>query len=197
MKGRVIQTEYRGRFFRSRLEARWAVFFDTLEVAWVYEREAYALGDGLAYLPDFWLPELDCWVEIKGEDATQEAHEKARALATATRKRVYIFSGSIELPQGDMPPAMACVYWPDNTTVPARPSMWAHKWCVCPECDAIGIAPGGDGTELPAYGVCDCLFAMGDHVDTSAAPVIIKAYRAALRARFDRSHASQVKRGDA
>jgi len=46
-------TAYR---FRSRLEARWAVFFDTLGVKYEYEKEGYDL-DGTWYLPDFWLPE--------------------------------------------------------------------------------------------------------------------------------------------
>ena len=191
MSGRVIQTEYRGRFFRSRLEARWAVFLDTLEVEWVYEREAYALRGGLAYLPDFWLPELDCWVEIKGEEASQEAHEKARALATATDKRVYIFSGSIELPQGDIPPAMAAMYLPGNDTTPARPNSWAHKWHACPECGAIWIG----WNNSPALSFCECSYT--EHVETSEAPQITRAYRAALRARFDRTRISLVKRGDA
>lgn len=30
-------TTYRGTRFRSRLEARWAAFFDAIDVAWVYE----------------------------------------------------------------------------------------------------------------------------------------------------------------
>lgn len=32
-----IQTRYKGYHFRSRLEARWAVFFDALGIAWKYE----------------------------------------------------------------------------------------------------------------------------------------------------------------
>jgi hypothetical protein len=32
-----IQTRYSGRYFRSRLEARWAVFFDALGLKWDYE----------------------------------------------------------------------------------------------------------------------------------------------------------------
>lgn len=47
-----IETFYRGYRFRSRLEARWAVFFDALEIGWEYEPEAFSL-DGVGYLPDF------------------------------------------------------------------------------------------------------------------------------------------------
>ena len=72
-----IQTEYKGYLFRSRLEARWAVFFDALGVKWEYEPEGYDLGDGLLYLPDFLLHGVtvnhayqqtnrDIYVEVKG-----------------------------------------------------------------------------------------------------------------------------------
>jgi hypothetical protein len=30
-----------------------------------YEKEGFDLGDGIWYLPDFWLPSLKLWVEIK------------------------------------------------------------------------------------------------------------------------------------
>jgi len=47
---KAIQTEYRGYLFRSRLEARWAVFFDACGVDWEYEPEGYDLGSGGYYL---------------------------------------------------------------------------------------------------------------------------------------------------
>jgi hypothetical protein len=62
----AIQTEYQGHLFRSRLEARWAVFFDTAGIPWKYEQEGYEV-DGNRYLPDFWLPEDEVWVEVKGD----------------------------------------------------------------------------------------------------------------------------------
>ena len=34
-----IETVYKGYRFRSRLEARWAVFFDALDIEWYYEPE--------------------------------------------------------------------------------------------------------------------------------------------------------------
>lgn len=67
-------TTYRGITFRSRLEARWAVVFDYLEVEWLYEPQRYVIdmvdGDGLSertYLPDFFLPATQTWVEVKGD----------------------------------------------------------------------------------------------------------------------------------
>jgi hypothetical protein len=60
-----IETHYKGFRFRSRLEARWAVFFDTLGVRYEYELEGFSLPSGAAYLPDFFLPELKLFVEVK------------------------------------------------------------------------------------------------------------------------------------
>ena len=51
-----IETNYNGYRFRSRTEARWAVFFDALAVRYEYEPQGYRLHDGTPYLPDFWLP---------------------------------------------------------------------------------------------------------------------------------------------
>jgi hypothetical protein len=65
-----IETHYAGCRFRSRLEARWAVFFDQLEIHWEYEAQGYALPSGASYLPDFWLPKLGLHVEVKGDEAS-------------------------------------------------------------------------------------------------------------------------------
>ena len=50
---KAIQTEYKGYLFRSRLEARWAVFFDAFGISWEYEPEGIVLSDGSFYLPLF------------------------------------------------------------------------------------------------------------------------------------------------
>lgn len=47
-----IPTRYAGVLFRSRLEARWAVFFDHLDVKWEYEPQGF-VSSGVPYLPDF------------------------------------------------------------------------------------------------------------------------------------------------
>ena len=79
-KIKAIETKYKGYRFRSRLEARWAVFFDALELKWEYEPEGFDLGDGVYYLPDFYLPEMKVWIEIKGGFATDEEIYKCRKL---------------------------------------------------------------------------------------------------------------------
>lgn len=65
-----IETVYNGYRFRSRLEARWAVFFDTLGIEYQYEPEGFDLGEGRFYLPDFWLPQVNMWAEVKPETFT-------------------------------------------------------------------------------------------------------------------------------
>lgn len=81
-----IETRYNGYRFRSRLEARWAVFFDALHIPYQYEVEGYDLA-GRWYLPDFWLPNHHCWVEIK-PTGTDPYNERCMALALATNGRV-------------------------------------------------------------------------------------------------------------
>ena len=62
---KAIETRYKGYRFRSRLEARWAVFFDEMGLDWRYEPEGFDLGHGLKYLPDF-LVSGKYYVEVKG-----------------------------------------------------------------------------------------------------------------------------------
>ena len=60
----AIETCYRGYRFRSRLEARWAVFLTEVNISWEYEAEGFDIG-GTWYLPDFWLPRDHAFLEIK------------------------------------------------------------------------------------------------------------------------------------
>lgn len=73
MSIKAIETSYAGHLFRSRLEARWAIFFDTLGVKWQYESQGFELPSGATYLPDFRLPDLKMWVEVKGDEADLRA----------------------------------------------------------------------------------------------------------------------------
>jgi hypothetical protein len=84
----AIETRYKGYNFRSRLEARWVVFFDSLGYEWAYEKEGFE-KDGHRYLPDFFLPGTCTWVEVKGSDEL--------LLADAERIRV-ILEGDSPVP---------------------------------------------------------------------------------------------------
>jgi hypothetical protein len=62
---KTIPTTYNGIKFRSRLEARWAVFFDELGIKYLYEYEGFELENKEWYLPDFYLPEYGIYCEVK------------------------------------------------------------------------------------------------------------------------------------
>ena len=81
---KAIETEYRGYRFRSRLEARWAVFFDAARIPYEYEPEGFDLDD-IYYLPDFYLPWFHCYLEIKPKSITQDD------VAAAVDKLVSLF----------------------------------------------------------------------------------------------------------
>lgn len=99
--GRAIPTKYAQFTFRSRLEARAAIVMDLLGIRWLYEPDGFVSGDNKTwYCPDFFLPDLDCYLEIKPntaamehEDFTQSAECKARMLAQVTYKPVYVAFG--------------------------------------------------------------------------------------------------------
>jgi len=100
-----IETIYNGYRFRSRLEARWAVFFDSCGVEYEYEPEGYELGDGLRYLPDFLIHgnhgrgDYDLYVEVKGGKISDIDNEKIRRFCELTKsgnpKRSVLLVGNI------------------------------------------------------------------------------------------------------
>lgn len=83
----VLPSRYKGVLYRSRTEARWAVFFDAAKISVEYEPEGYTLN-GNPYLPDFYAPALETFFEVKGSDPTQAEIAKALALNAHTGKRV-------------------------------------------------------------------------------------------------------------
>ncbi|WP_146610425.1 MULTISPECIES: hypothetical protein [unclassified Streptomyces] len=77
----AVPTECSGTTFRSRLEADWACTLDTHSILWQYEPERITLLSGAHYLPDFWLPEIGTWLEVKGPSTPRK--EKAVELGKA------------------------------------------------------------------------------------------------------------------
>lgn len=89
------ETFYKGYKFRSRLEARWAVFFDECGVWWEYEPERFDLPENVSYLPDFLLHNVagkagwkdgNLWVEVKGTAGSSFSGED--------ETRIDLFSGT-------------------------------------------------------------------------------------------------------
>ena len=70
MDVKAIETVYNGYRFRSRLEARWAVFFDAAGIKYEYEPEGFEFYNCETdttdrYLPDFYLSQFDCYAGVK------------------------------------------------------------------------------------------------------------------------------------
>jgi len=51
--------------FRSSYELAYAKYLDSQKILWYYEIETFDLGD-TTYTPDFYLPQLDKFIEVKG-----------------------------------------------------------------------------------------------------------------------------------
>lgn len=90
---KAIPTTYSGVKFRSKLEASAAMFFDENNIKWIYESEGFDIN-GTWYLPDFWLPELESFIEVKG--IMDESVKKPIALAKHVQfpRRVFLASSS-------------------------------------------------------------------------------------------------------
>jgi hypothetical protein len=95
---KAIETHYKGYRFRSRLEARWAVFFDALDIVWYYEHEGYKTGKGDFWLPDFYLPTFDggCLVEVKPKFVPKEI-KRIHKFILLLGKKVFLAEGLPDL----------------------------------------------------------------------------------------------------
>jgi hypothetical protein len=107
---------------RSRLEARWAVFFDECEFKWHYEVEGFRVSTANGkynYLPDFWL-ELGQWVEVKGilnDESVIRLCAIASELAQCGRNDLAVL--------GEVPRAHS-VFWP--VQLHYHKKLWAVPW---------------------------------------------------------------------
>lgn len=58
--------EYKGILMRSSWEVSYAQYLDKNNVKWEYEPKVFKLKNGSSYIPDFYLPKENVYVEIKG-----------------------------------------------------------------------------------------------------------------------------------
>jgi len=115
-----IETYFNGNRFRSRLEARWALFFNEISVRYEYELEGYELGAIGRYLPDFFLPRFESglWVEIKLEAADFEL-EKIMLVADASGHPFIMLDGTPA-------PRSYNTYFPEISEI--QPCIWHIKY---------------------------------------------------------------------
>jgi hypothetical protein len=135
----AIETKYNDLPFRSRLEAKWAVFLDAMGIDYDYEREGYTLS-GLWYLPDFWLPlpkeharfeNSGYWLEIKSRLLTNTEELQIKRLVHETGHHAYAICGRVGIGEylvskwamNRTTKAVSCVY-KDSDDYYLHFSMW-------------------------------------------------------------------------
>lgn len=152
----ALETHYAGYKFRSRIEARWAVFFTRLGLDWEYEEQGYRVRSEAVvaahpngavdawpavrrppghvdkpkpvtpYLPDLRIPELGLYLEVKPS--------KPHLIDPAGVKRWQHFAGQVALEWDRGRTAMLIGPIPDPETVdalgPPRPYEWYEQKIV-------------------------------------------------------------------
>lgn len=88
-------THYRGTWFDSRTEAKWPVAWDLLDLVWRTDPLKIVDYSGRGFIPDFYLPQIELFVEVASDDEHRQAVKAARcqALADSTGKAVFLTKG--------------------------------------------------------------------------------------------------------
>jgi hypothetical protein len=170
---------YGGHNFRSRTEAKWAIFWDELGVKWEYEPQGF-VTDGSAYLPDFTVFAAGgtLWAEIKPDwTADPEGIAKFRTFAAKRPQpsRAVLLTG---------PPSLEVDYLViggDDTQDDPHKGAWeddTQRWRPC---------PAGHHFDLAYPGQFRAKFAEDDCADDfggNGEERLRKAVNAALSYRF-------------
>lgn len=194
---RAIQTTYAGCRFRSRQEARWAVFFNSLGLRWEYEPQGFVVGGRRAagtrrperpYLPDFYLPDLGLWLEVKPA--------MADVVDLAAVEVWEDFAGEVATEWETGKAAMLIGPIPDPSSVdrlgPPRAERWYdagiiivgdwhYAWCACPTGRHFDIQYEARGGLIE----CGCPRVSDGRLRSGNHPLILDAYTAARGARFE------------
>jgi len=148
-----IPSFYGGVYYRSRLEARWAVFFDHLEYDFEFEPTVFKLKKKYTYIPDFHVkydkritvqPDLalvkDYWVEVKPTQPTSREEWKVEELSKGLHDTpVYFFIGQ---PTNPFNKGHGIIAYMNG-----RPNPEKHGFGECAICTHIDIAVANE--EMP------------------------------------------------
>lgn len=210
---KAIETWYNNYHFRSRLEARWAVFFDTLGVEYRYEMEGYRSEDWkYSYLPDFYLPQLKAWVEIKPLHSDRRGIEKALILASENHEHVIVCEGDCWNSAN-----LRAMLQLNNVSVhhsDERADFWnkcqkhcaqspvtfalCGSWVLCGHCQKLALVSFND--PLPLFWCLADEWAIEDtgvksKMFPKQSPRTMEAYAAARSARFEHGETPRVIHG--
>ncbi|MFD8471913.1 hypothetical protein ACFV2E_07615 [Streptomyces globisporus] len=190
----LTDTPYAGHQFRTRLEARWAVFFDTLQVRWQYEPQAFDLAplpDNTlhlgTYLPTFWLPAQKAWFAVTRDEPADEGWQRFFRFAELLDQRAFLAVG--ELPDPRTIEESGHPYEGDFEIHTMGDHHYA--WTICRWCDFADLAfdarsartlCGCHRTKYPDSLAPCC---NGDKCCRGDLPEILAAYSTARSARFE------------
>lgn len=180
-----LETRYAGCRFRSRLEARWAVFFDALKIRWEYEPEGFQTSAG-PYLPDFRLRGLGgdgqskpyLWFEVKPD--LSDRPEDARWFAISLDAPLIVAYG-MPRPDDDL-------IWGSSNSNGWMELYDADGWDngrafgICQSCGCIGITFEGISERICWHPSDPNSCSRKTRADLE---VLIGAYAAAHSARFE------------
>lgn len=163
---KAIETAYNGYRFRSRLEARWAVFLRKLGIEYRYEEQGFELPSGL-YLPDFTLPNFSkpTFLEVKGKPPGPREMDLASQLAQEANACVYIAYGECWIP---FKRTIGMYGWTGGDT---------KRVTYIKNCD------GCDYLEFSVHPLGECDYCSG--VISLTGSRLMDAYRSARQARFE------------
>ena len=83
---------HNGYRLRSYTELMWARLMEAAEIFYLYEPDLIRVDDGY-YLPDFWLPHVGIYLEVKGKEPTVDEIKKADAVMARTGREVVFLIG--------------------------------------------------------------------------------------------------------
>lgn len=196
-----IDTFYSGVLFRSRLEARWAVFLNCLGISWVYESEGYDLPakgkrvKSVKYLPDFKIPSQkifpkELYLEIKpAVKINEEVKDKVFRFVEHLDTRMTILS---DVPYPD---DIECYSYNDERgnsqhlceleieCFYPNGSDLGYCFCQCPFCEKFGFEFNGRSARIG----CGCdhsKVANGDKTYNNSTIALVSAYAMARSERF-------------
>lgn len=179
----AIPTTYNGTEYRSKTEARWAVFFDYMGVTFQYEPGYIQLSNGNRYLPDFFIEEFDAYFEVKPDNDVIVTAEctKARQLSIDNPAyRVWLAMGP---PAADTSNILVLEEWEVDEPLENILSDTERKYIFMEDRRDEGVYwLYAYNLEQSMYRHCFCIGGIGSQSDHDRAPMIHRRVREAYDA---------------
>jgi hypothetical protein len=147
------KTQYGSVLFKSILEARWAVFFDSLGITYTYEPDCFEVETGgrtVTYKPDFFLPDLSKYIEIKPNKPYEIEKTKAAAWSKHIGDTIILFN--LNPPSGNLENGWEFSF-SEIQNIPMLSKCLC--WGECPKCSHIDLAEDGELTSCGCFTLND------------------------------------------